>query len=100
MNICKIGVITLGDYYEENCYGLAETVARVDEIQNCDNVIGVEVISMETGEVLYVNSPFTETYVSPAFVVDLAEEILSQGLTNPLTLCYNNYRKRGNQHEY
>ena len=85
MTITKITVITMNDIYEEMCYGLAEMTYRVGIIQACDNVLGVEVMSMETGEILYTNLPTEEIYVAETLVIDLAKEILGQGLTKPLT---------------
>lgn len=76
MTICKIGITTLSDYYEEVIYGVVDTVERVAEIENCDNVIGIEIMSMETGEILYLQT-ITERYVSAECPVLLAEEILS-----------------------
>lgn len=78
MNICRINVITVnGNVYEETRYGVTETVERVAKIQNCDNVLGIEVIDMDTGEILYTENPFIEPYVSPAFVIELVNEVLS-----------------------
>lgn len=76
MTICKIGVSTLNGCYEEVIYGVTETVERVAEIENCDNVVGIQIMSMETGEILYLQT-ITECYVSAELPVLLAEEILS-----------------------
>jgi hypothetical protein len=76
MTITKITVMTMNDIYEEMCYGLAEMTYRVGMIQECDNVLGVEVMSMETGEILYHNLPIDGIYVAETLVVDLVEEIL------------------------
>ena len=76
MTICKISITTLNDCYEEVIYGVGDTVERVAAIENCDNVIGIQVMSMETGEILYLKT-ITERYVSAEFPVLLAEEILS-----------------------
>ena len=77
MTITQIKVRTERGIYAEKCYSLSETSERVFMIQECDNVIGVEVISMETGEILYHYFPDTEDmYVSETFTVDLAEEVL------------------------
>lgn len=76
MTITKIIITTMNEQYEENCYGLMETVDRVAIIQQCDNVIGIEVVSMETGEVLYHETSTGEVYVAETLVVDLAKEIL------------------------
>lgn len=76
MTITRIKVTTLNNTYTEYCYSLVETVDRITTIQCCDNVIGIEVMSMETGEILYYESPVETTYVSPSFCVDLATEIL------------------------
>ena len=85
MTITKITVITMNDIYEEMCYGLVEMTYRVGRIQECDNVLGVEVMSMETGEILYTNLPTEEIYVAETLVIDLAKEVLGQGLTKPQT---------------
>ena len=85
MTITKIITTTLNEQYDEYCYGLMETIDRVAIIQQCDNVLGIEVISMETGEVLYHESSTGKHYVAEALIVDLAKEVLDQGLTKPLT---------------
>ena len=78
MTITKITVVTMNDSYEEMCYGLAEMTYRIKMIEKCDNVLKVEVMSMETGEILYTHNfyPTDEIYVAETLVVDLAKEIL------------------------
>ena len=76
MTITRIEVTTYNGAYTENCYGLMETVDRVARIQQADNVIGIEVVSMETGEILYSETPTGKIYVVEALVVGLAKEIL------------------------
>ena len=76
MTITRIGVTTYNGTYTEDCYGLMETVDRVARIQQCDNVIGIEVVSMETGEILYYETPTGEIYVADTLVVDLVKEVL------------------------
>lgn len=78
MTITKITVMTMNDIYEEMCYGLAEMTYRVGMIEECDNVLGVEVMSMETGEILYTNHsyPIEEIYVAETLVLDLVKEVL------------------------
>ena len=76
MTITRIGVTTYNGTYTEDCYGLMETVDRVARIQQCNNVIGVEVVSMETGEILYYETPTGERYVAETLVVDLVGEFL------------------------
>ena len=77
MTVTKIITTTMNEQYEENCYGLMETVDRVEIIQQCDNVIGIEVVSMETGELLYHETSTGESYVAETLIVDLAKEILN-----------------------
>ena len=76
MTVTRITVVTYNGVYTEDCYGLAETIERIETIQRCANVIGVEVMSMETGEILYHDLPTEGVYVAPTFVVDLVEEVL------------------------
>lgn len=85
MTITKIITTTMNKQYDEYCYSLMETIDRVAIIQQCDNVLGIEVISMETGEVLYHEASTGKRYVAEALIVDLAKEVLDQGLTKPLT---------------
>ena len=82
MTITKIIITTMNEQYDEYCYGLMETIDRVAIIQQCDNVLGIEVISMETGEVLYHEASTGKRYVAEALIADLAKEVLNQGLTN------------------
>lgn len=77
MTITKIITITMNEQYEENCYGLMETIDRIAIIQQCDNVIGIEVVSMETGELLYHETSTGESYVAETLIVDLTKEILN-----------------------
>lgn len=78
MTITRITVITMNGNYEEMCYGLAEMTERVGMIEECDNVLGVEVMSMETGEILYTHTfcPIEEIYVAETLVLDLVKEFL------------------------
>jgi hypothetical protein len=76
MTITTITVATMNGNYEEMCYGLAEMAERVGLIEECDNVLGVEVMSAETGEILYTNLPTEEFYVAETLELDLVEEIL------------------------
>lgn len=78
MTITNITVRTMNGISKEMCYGLAEMTERVGLIEECDNVLGVEVMSMETGEILYTHTfcPTEEIYVAETLVVDLVEEIL------------------------
>jgi len=77
MTTTKIIITTMNGQYEENCYGLMETIDRVETIQQCDNVISVEVVSMETGELLYCETLTGESYVAETLIVDLAKEVLN-----------------------
>lgn len=76
MTITRITIMTMDRIYEEMCYGLAEMTERVGMIQECDNVLGVEVMSMETGEILYHNLPIGGIYVAETLAVDLVAEVL------------------------
>ena len=76
MTITRITIMTMDRIYEEMCYGLAEMTDRVGMIQECDNVLGVEVMSMETGEILYTNHPTEGIYVAETLVLDLVKEVL------------------------
>lgn len=77
MTITKIITTTMNEQYEEDCYGLMETINRVETIQQCDNVIGIEVVSMETGELLYHETLTGKHYVAEALIADLAKEVLN-----------------------
>lgn len=76
MTITRIEVTTYNGIHTEDCYGLMETVDRVAKIQQADNVIGVEVVSLETGEILYSETLAGKIYVAETLVLDLAKEIL------------------------
>lgn len=76
MIITRIEVTTDNGVYTEDCYGLMETIDRVERILQADNVIGIEIISMETGEILYSETLTGETYVAETLVLGLAKEIL------------------------
>lgn len=78
MTITRIKVMTMNEIYEEMCYGLAEMTEKVGMIEKCDNVLGVEVMSMETGEILYTHHsyPTDEIYVAETLVLDLVKEVL------------------------
>ena len=76
MTITRIEVTTYNRTYTEDCYGLMETVDRVARIQQADTVIGIEVTSMETEEILYSETLAGEIYVAEALVLGLAKEIL------------------------
>lgn len=69
----QIDVMTLENQYEEKIYGVFDALNRIVEIQKCDNVIGIDLISMETGEVLYSNTT-SGNYVSTELVIQMAKE--------------------------
>ena len=71
----QINVTTLENEYEEKIYGVSDALSRIVEIQKCDNVIGIELISMETGEVLYSNTT-SGNYVSTELVAQMAKEFM------------------------
>ena len=85
MTITRIKIMTMNTINTELCYGLVEMVDRVTLIEECDNVLGVEVMSMETGEILYTHHsyPTDEVYVAETLAVDFVKEVLGQGLTKP-----------------
>lgn len=76
MTITRIEVTTDNGVYTEDCYGLMETIDRVERILQADNVIGIEIVSMETGEIFYSETPTGEIYVAEVLVSGLAKEIL------------------------
>ena len=78
MTITSIKITTMKDIYEEKCYSLLETVDRLEELVNCDNVVALEVMDTTTGEILYYLYlyPTEKIYVSETLVVGIAKEIL------------------------
>lgn len=78
MTITSIKITTMKDTYEEKCYSLLETVDRLEELINCDNVVALEVMDTTTGEILYYLylCPTEKIYVSETLVVGIAKEIL------------------------
>lgn len=74
MTKCIIKVTTLKAEYVEEIYGVMESADRVEEIQRCHNVIGIEMMSGETGEILYQQLPNGETYVDNKTLVNLIIE--------------------------
>ena len=73
----QINVTTLENQYEEKIYGACEVAERAYQISECDNVVGVEIISLDTGEVMYVENVFLEPYASPEFLSQIVKEIHS-----------------------
>ena len=71
----QINVMTLENQYEEKIYGVSDAINRIIEIQECDNVVGIDLISMETGEVLYSETT-SERYISTELVIQMGKEIL------------------------
>lgn len=86
MTITRIKIMTMNNIYKEMCHGLTEMIERVEMIEKCENILGVEVMSMETGEILYTHHsyPIDEVYIAETLVLDLVKEVLDQGLTKPL----------------
>lgn len=79
MTITEIMVTTENNgIYKEKHYGLMETVERLEELVECDNVVGLEVMDTHTGEILYYFHlyPTGETYVSETLAVGIVQEVL------------------------
>ncbi len=76
MTIYRIKTNTYNRTYEEDVYGIVETMDRMGEISRCNNVIAMEVMDAYTGEIVYHAYPAEPIYVSPGFVVDYVNEIL------------------------
>ena len=78
MTITNIKITTMKETYEEKRYSLLETLDRLEELIDCDNVVALEVMDTETGEILYFFHlyPSGETYVSETLAVGVAKEIL------------------------
>ena len=76
MTIYRIKTNTYNTTYEEDVYGIVETVERMGEISRCNNVIAIEVMDAYTGEIVYHDYPTEPIYVSADFVVNYVNEIL------------------------
>lgn len=71
---CIIRVITYKNEYVEEWYGMLETIDRVEELKRCHNVIGIDMMSGETGEILYQLMPSGEVYIDNNSLVELITE--------------------------
>lgn len=79
---CIIRITTVKNEYVETMYGVMETMERINELQCCHNIIGIDMISGETGEILYQQLPNGEFYVDNNALIDLISEEYFQTMYN------------------
>ena len=60
--------------YDEQCYGLIETLCRASNIVRCDNVIELDIIDNSTGEIIYNEKKGNLPYIATALIEELYAE--------------------------
>lgn len=78
MMICALAVLTDKAIYNEQFYGVIESIDRVSEIEKCDNIIRIDIIDNSTGEVLYSQSNGNLPYVADTLIIELYRETFTE----------------------
>lgn len=68
-------VITTNEkIYNEQYYGLIETLCRASGIVRCDNVIELDIVDNSTGEIIYNEKKGNLPYIATALIEELYAE--------------------------
>ena len=71
----KIEISTVEDReYIEKHDDIIEALRRVARTRKCDDVLGVSIVDMETGEILYIHSVLDSVYIADALKSKFFEE--------------------------
>lgn len=60
--------------YNEQYYGLIETLCRASDIVRCDNVIELDIVDNSTGEIIYNEKKGNLPYIATALIEELYAE--------------------------
>lgn len=76
MMTCTIIITTSTDekIYNEQYYGLIETLCRASDIVRCDNVIELDIVDNSTGEIIYNEKKGNLPYIATALIEELYVE--------------------------
>ena len=74
MMACTIIITTNEKIYNEQYYGLIETLCRASDIVRCDNVIELDIIDNSTGEIIYNEKKSNRPYIAAALIEELYAE--------------------------
>ena len=71
---CTIIITTNEKIYNEQYYGLIETLCRASDIVRCDNVIELDIVDNSTGEIIYNEKNSNRHYIAAALIEELYAE--------------------------
>ena len=74
MMTCSIIITTDKKIYNEQHYGLIETLCRASDIVRCDNVIELDIVDNSTGEIIYNEKKGNLPYIATALIEELYAE--------------------------
>ena len=74
MMTCTIIITTDEKIYNEQYYGLIETLCRASDIVRCDNVIELDIVDNSTGEIIYNEKKGNRPYIATALIEELYAE--------------------------
>ena len=74
MMIYTLIITTDEKIYNEQYYGLIETLCRASNIVRCDNVIELNIVDNSTGEIIYNEKKGNLPYIATALIEELYEE--------------------------
>lgn len=80
MMTCTIIITTDKKIYNEQHYGLIETLCRASDIVRCDNVIELDIVDNSTGEIIYNEKKGNLPYIATALI----EELYTECWKNPI----------------
>lgn len=74
MMIYTLIIATDKKVYNEQHYGLIETLCRASDIVRCDNVIELDIVDNSTGEIIYNEKKGIRPYIATALIEELYTE--------------------------
>lgn len=60
--------------YNEQHYGLIETLCRASDVVRCDNVIELDIVDNSSGEIIYNEKKGNRPYIATALIEELYAE--------------------------
>ena len=74
MIIYTLIITTDKKIYNEQYYGLIETLCRASDIVRCDNVIELDIVDNSSGEIIYNEKNGNLPYIATALIEELYAE--------------------------
>lgn len=74
MIIYTLIITTDKKIYNEQYYGLIETLCKASDVVRCDNVIELDIVDNSSGEIIYNEKKGNRPYIATALIEELYTE--------------------------